>query len=85
MFGPDLANFKTEIKKAFDMKDLGEAGLLLGVKITHKSDGFTLSQEHYINTLAQEYDLEKYAPANNPLKPNLQRRRNCFCQPQYQL
>ncbi|MBW0485653.1 hypothetical protein O181_025368 [Austropuccinia psidii MF-1] len=54
------------------MKNLGEAGLLLGVKITHKSNGFTLSQEHYINTLAQEYDREKYTTANTPLKPNLQ-------------
>ncbi|MBW0495211.1 hypothetical protein O181_034926 [Austropuccinia psidii MF-1] len=54
------------------MKDLGEASLLLGVKITHTDNGFTLSQEHYINTLAREYDLEKYSPANTPLKPNLQ-------------
>ncbi|MBW0466664.1 hypothetical protein O181_006379 [Austropuccinia psidii MF-1] len=54
------------------MKDLGEAGLLLGVKITHKNNGFTLSQEHYINTLAWEYELKRYSPPNTPLKPNLQ-------------
>ncbi|MBW0472263.1 hypothetical protein O181_011978 [Austropuccinia psidii MF-1] len=72
IFGPDLTNFKMEIKKSFDMKDLGEAGLLLGVKIAHKNNGFTLSQEHYINNLAREYELEKYAPVNTPLKPNLQ-------------
>ncbi|MBW0475846.1 hypothetical protein O181_015561 [Austropuccinia psidii MF-1] len=29
IFRPDLASFKMEIEKAFDMKDLGEAGLLL--------------------------------------------------------
>ncbi|MBW0592403.1 hypothetical protein O181_132118, partial [Austropuccinia psidii MF-1] len=52
IFGPDIANFKAEIKKAFDMKDLGEAGLLLGVKVMPINNGFTLSQEHYINTLA---------------------------------
>ncbi|MBW0494008.1 hypothetical protein O181_033723 [Austropuccinia psidii MF-1] len=54
------------------MKDLGEAGLLIGVKINHKNNGFTLSQEHYINTLAWEYELERYSPASTPLKPNLQ-------------
>ncbi|MBW0542861.1 hypothetical protein O181_082576 [Austropuccinia psidii MF-1] len=71
IFGPDLLDFKMEIKNSFEMKDLGEASLLLGIKITHINNGFTLSQEHYINTLAWEYDLEKYSPVNTPLKPNL--------------
>ncbi|MBW0490881.1 hypothetical protein O181_030596 [Austropuccinia psidii MF-1] len=72
IFGPNLTDFKTERKRAFDMKDIGKAGLLLGMKITHENIGFTLSQEHYINTLAQEYELERYSPVNTPLKPNIQ-------------
>ncbi|MBW0563786.1 hypothetical protein O181_103501 [Austropuccinia psidii MF-1] len=46
IFGPDLTSFKQEIQNAFDMKDLGKAELLLGVKINHLAGGFSLSQEH---------------------------------------
>ncbi|MBW0499512.1 hypothetical protein O181_039227 [Austropuccinia psidii MF-1] len=67
IFGPDIADFKAEIQKAFDLKDLGRAGLLLGCK-----DYPCLQLVHYINTLTQEYKLEKCALENTPLKPNIQ-------------
>lgn len=35
----------------FDMKDLGEANVILGIKITKTSDGLILSQEHYVENL----------------------------------
>ncbi|MBW0536050.1 hypothetical protein O181_075765, partial [Austropuccinia psidii MF-1] len=46
IFGPNLEEFKKEIKKEFDMKDVGKANLLLGIKINHLEDGFSLDQEH---------------------------------------
>ncbi|MBW0500660.1 hypothetical protein O181_040375 [Austropuccinia psidii MF-1] len=42
------------------------------VAVSDPYNGFSLSQEHYINTLAWEYELEIYSPVNTPLKPNLQ-------------
>ena len=32
----------------FDMKDLGEAKVILGVKIIRKNNGIILTQEHYV-------------------------------------
>ncbi|MBW0492427.1 hypothetical protein O181_032142 [Austropuccinia psidii MF-1] len=54
------------------MKDLGKAELLLGVKVNHLTKGFSLSQEHYIDKLAEEYEIKSLTPSNTPLKPNIQ-------------
>ena len=32
----------------FDMKDLGEANFILGIKITRTSEGIFLDQSHYV-------------------------------------
>jgi transposase InsO family protein len=48
VFGKDVSQFKAEIKSEFDMKDLGTADLLLGVKIHHEPDAIILSQRHYV-------------------------------------
>ncbi|MBW0487333.1 hypothetical protein O181_027048 [Austropuccinia psidii MF-1] len=54
------------------MKDIGKANLLLGIKINHLKGGFSLDQGHYINELANKYEIEKCTPSNTPLKPHLQ-------------
>ncbi|MBW0532219.1 hypothetical protein O181_071934 [Austropuccinia psidii MF-1] len=72
IFGPDLEDFKKEIKTKFEMKDLGKANLLLGIKINHLNDGFSIDQEHYIDELAEKYKIKDLIPSNTPLKPHLQ-------------
>ncbi|MBW0484709.1 hypothetical protein O181_024424 [Austropuccinia psidii MF-1] len=54
------------------MKDLGKANLLLGIKINHLNDGFSIDQEHYIDELAEKYNIKDFVPSNTPLKPHLQ-------------
>ncbi|MBW0528506.1 hypothetical protein O181_068221 [Austropuccinia psidii MF-1] len=71
IFGPDWNEFKKEIKSKFEMKDLGKANLLLGIKINHFNDGFGLDQEHYIKELAYKYKMKDLIPSNAPLKPHL--------------
>uniref|UniRef100_A0A2N9GAW9 Integrase catalytic domain-containing protein n=1 Tax=Fagus sylvatica TaxID=28930 RepID=A0A2N9GAW9_FAGSY len=39
---------KRMLNSKFDMKDLGVADVILGIKITRTSDGLVLSQSHYI-------------------------------------
>ncbi|MBW0481425.1 hypothetical protein O181_021140 [Austropuccinia psidii MF-1] len=58
IFGPDLEDFKKEIKTKFEMKDLGKTNLLLGIKINHLNDGFSIDQEHYIDELAGNIRLK---------------------------
>ncbi|MBW0555210.1 hypothetical protein O181_094925, partial [Austropuccinia psidii MF-1] len=72
IFGPNLEDFKKEIKNEFDMKDMGKANLLLGIKINHLEDGFSLDQEHYIKELADKYEIKNLIPSSTPLKPHLQ-------------
>ncbi|MBW0593248.1 hypothetical protein O181_132963 [Austropuccinia psidii MF-1] len=72
IFGRNLEDFKQEIKKDFDMKDLGKSQLLLGIKINHVSNGFSLNQEHCINELADIYNINNLIPSNTPLNPHIQ-------------
>ena len=39
---------KDLLSSNFDMKDLGEADVILGIKIIRNSEGITLSQSHYV-------------------------------------
>ncbi|MBM1124202.1 hypothetical protein JQN44_27380, partial [Klebsiella pneumoniae] len=39
---------KRMLSRNFDMKDLGVADVILGIRITKTSDGYTLSQTHFI-------------------------------------
>ena len=39
------------LNKRFDMIDMGVADVILGMKITKTSDGYALSQSHYIEKI----------------------------------
>ena len=39
----------------FDMKDLGEANVILGMKITRMTNGIFLDQSHYIEKILKKY------------------------------
>ncbi|MBW0537778.1 hypothetical protein O181_077493, partial [Austropuccinia psidii MF-1] len=72
LFGPNIDPFKKLIQEHFEMKDLGEANLLLGITVHHLQNGFSLSQAHYINELAETFNISELTPSNTPLKPHLQ-------------
>ena len=46
-----VINTKSFLRSKFDMKDLGEAEVILGIKITRILNGLNLSQEHYIEKI----------------------------------
>ena len=70
VFGKDLTPFKNEIKSEFDMKDLGQADLLLGIKVFHDSNAIIMTQHHYINSLLDLYGMNGCRPVSTPLVPN---------------
>jgi hypothetical protein len=70
VFGKDLTIFKQEIKAEFDMKDLGKADILLGIKIIHDPNAIVLSQLHYVHSLLELYGMEHSRPTSTPLVPN---------------
>jgi hypothetical protein len=71
VFGKDLDYFKKEIKAEFDMKDLGKANLLLGIKVVHDNKAIILTQEHYVVSLLELYGMTSARTVTTPLVPNL--------------
>jgi hypothetical protein len=71
VFGKNLTPFKDEIKLEFDMKDLGQANVLLGIKILHDDTAIILTQHHYIDSLLDLYGMHGCRPVSTPLVPNL--------------
>ncbi|MBW0543938.1 hypothetical protein O181_083653 [Austropuccinia psidii MF-1] len=43
VFRSEISSFKEEIKAEFDVKDLGKADLMLGIKLNHIDDGLIMS------------------------------------------
>ena len=46
---------KRMLTSKFDMKDLGVADVILGIKISRKSNGLVLSQSHYIKKVFEKF------------------------------
>ncbi|MBW0515332.1 hypothetical protein O181_055047 [Austropuccinia psidii MF-1] len=70
IFGRELSHFKSEIKKEFEVKDIGTAELMLGISICHLSDSILLSQAHYTELLLDQYGMRNCQPVVTPLIPN---------------
>ena len=47
---------KMLLKNNFDMKDLGEANVILGMKISRTSNGIFVDQSHYIEKILKKYN-----------------------------
>ena len=64
-----IQKFKTQQKKKFNMKDLGEAKKILGMKITRDrgSNRLWLSQENYILKMLERFNMAKERPVTTPL------------------
>ncbi|CAL9024410.1 unnamed protein product [Prunus brigantina] len=53
----------------FDMKDLGDANVILGIKITRPVKGFCLDQPHYIENILKKYNYFDCKPSCTPYGP----------------
>ena len=58
IFGTSLSvahNTKRFLTSQFDMNDMGEAKVILGVKITRMGNSIMLSQEHYVEKILKRF------------------------------
>lgn len=62
---------KKMLTRKFDMKDLGIVDVILGIKITRTSDGFALSQSHYIEKILENLKTYDNSPTRTPINVNL--------------
>ena len=56
-----------ELKKEFDLTDMGTASWLLGIHITYSPAGITLSQHAYIEKVLKRFDMDSSRPVSTPL------------------
>ncbi|MBW0584965.1 hypothetical protein O181_124680, partial [Austropuccinia psidii MF-1] len=70
IFGSHVEDFKAEILKEFEIKDVGPADLMLGIKVTHFPDYISLDQHHFIDSLLELYGMSDCNPVATPLVPN---------------
>ena len=54
-----ITSTKNMLNSRFDMKDMGLADVILGIKIKRTSDGLVLSQSHYVDNILGKFDKDK--------------------------
>ena len=64
-----LKNVKNWLSSNFEMKDMGNAVHILGVKISKDRSKrlFFLSQETYINKVLERFNMQNCKPIGNPI------------------
>lgn len=57
------------------MKDLGEADVILGIKIKRADNGFSLCQPHYIERILKKFGCFDLVPVRTPYDPSIHLRK----------
>ena len=69
IFGSNMSavnDVKSLLCNNFDMKDLGEASVILGIKITRTEKGISIDQSHYVEKILKKYGYIDCKSANTP-------------------
>ncbi|GKB63596.1 zinc finger, CCHC-type containing protein [Tanacetum coccineum] len=74
----DMLIFRTDLEQVqmikkmlsenFDMKDLGEADVILGIKILRKENRLMLTQSHYIEKILKQFNSFNCLPVSTPFE-----------------
>ena len=67
---------KRILTSEFDMKELGVADVILGMKISRKSDGLVLSQSHYVKKVLEKFKKYDDSPVRTLVDVNLHLTKN---------
>ncbi|GJU97058.1 zinc finger, CCHC-type containing protein [Tanacetum coccineum] len=72
IFGTDqnqVDETKKLLSSRFSMKDMGEADVILGIKIKRENKGIVITQSHYIEKILKKFNREDCSPVNTPMDP----------------
>ncbi|KAK6148066.1 hypothetical protein DH2020_018978 [Rehmannia glutinosa] len=58
---------KRMLKRNFDMKDMGTADVILGIKISRTPNGIILSQSHYVEKVLKKFNAFDNSPSKTPI------------------
>ena len=60
-----IASTKNILNSRFDMKDMGLADVILGIKIKRTSEGLILSQSHFVHNIIGKFDKDNFGIAKH--------------------
>ncbi|GKB50901.1 zinc finger, CCHC-type containing protein [Tanacetum coccineum] len=58
---------KEFLSSRFSMKDIGEADIILGIRIKHESNRIAISQSHYIEKVLKKFNYSDCTPVSTPM------------------
>ncbi|GJV23640.1 zinc finger, CCHC-type containing protein [Tanacetum coccineum] len=67
---------KEFLSSNFSMKDIGEADMILGIRIKREDKGITITQSHYIKKILKKFKCDDFCPVNTPLNLTIKRMPN---------
>ena len=53
------------------MKDLGEADVILGIRIKRMNKGLVMTQSHYIEKILKRFNFTQCSPVSTPMDPSV--------------
>jgi hypothetical protein len=62
-----IASIKKELKKGFEMIDLGHLHYYLGIEVTQNSKYIFISQKNYIGELLKKFGMAECNSVSNPI------------------
>ncbi|KAJ0507783.1 putative RNA-directed DNA polymerase [Helianthus annuus] len=74
IFGTDqdqVDKTKKLLSSSFEMKDMGEADVILGIRIKRSNNGITMTQSHYIEKVLKKFNHYNCSPVSTPLDPSI--------------
>ncbi|KAL2226878.1 UNVERIFIED_CONTAM: Retrovirus-related Pol polyprotein from transposon TNT 1-94 [Sesamum indicum] len=66
-----ITETKSFLKNKFEMKDMGEANVILGIKLTRSTDGIVISQSHYVKKIIEKFGYQNSRIAITPYDPSV--------------
>ena len=62
-----IKSTKDMLNSRFDMKDMGLADVILGIKIKRSPDGLILTQSHYVDKILDKFSKDDSGVARTPI------------------
>ena len=66
-----IKSIKNMLKSKFDMKNIGLADVILGIKISRASNGLILSQTHYVDKILGKFNKDDNIMSKTPLDTSM--------------
>ncbi|GKD32728.1 zinc finger, CCHC-type containing protein [Tanacetum coccineum] len=74
IFGTDqnqVDKTKEFLSSYFSMKDIGEADVILGIRIKRENKGLTITQSHYIEKILKKFNCEGCGSVSTPMEAGI--------------